>query len=47
LAAPQVIVLIAPYFDEVTAVDNHLGTWAVFGSDVAGYELFLPAVMKP
>lgn len=33
--------------NEITAVDNHLGTWAVFGSNATGYELFLPAVIKP
>ena len=32
--------------NEITAVDSHLGTWAVFGAG-AGYELFLPAVIKP
>jgi hypothetical protein len=32
--------------NEITAADSHLGTWAVFGAG-AGYEVFLPAVVKP
>ncbi|HRQ36813.1 MAG TPA: hypothetical protein PLD25_02735 [Chloroflexota bacterium] len=32
--------------NEITAVDSHLGTWAVFSAE-AGYEVFLPAVVKP
>ncbi len=32
--------------DGGTAVDARLGIWAVFGSGSAGYEIYLPTVMK-